>query len=117
MARGLHASNVALALQLGLQHESVSIRSRIRSVCVAERHVKFYESLPPLRREIFRRLWWVIYISDRASNCAEKGSLLLEERRFKGLNLPACVWVFRSREPESMTLLTSATMNFYPTKV
>jgi hypothetical protein len=47
--------------------------------------------MAPLQRELHRRVWWGIYIGDRASSCAEKGYLLLSEAQSILIALPACV--------------------------
>nr|XP_019042740.1 hypothetical protein I302_08447 [Kwoniella bestiolae CBS 10118]OCF21670.1 hypothetical protein I302_08447 [Kwoniella bestiolae CBS 10118] len=73
MARSLHGSSVVLALQKGLNQEAT------------------YYHMGIVEREMFRRLWWLIYVSDRSSTCTENGHFLIDEDLCADVNLPLSI--------------------------
>ncbi|WOO77137.1 uncharacterized protein LOC62_01G000728 [Vanrija pseudolonga] len=71
LCRELIGSMIFLAVQRNLDREST------------------YAALPPLEREMSRRIWWLVYCADRAGATCEGARPVLNEETCAGVALPS----------------------------
>ncbi|CAK9781805.1 unnamed protein product [Cutaneotrichosporon oleaginosum] len=72
-SRELMGSNLFIALQLKLDREVT------------------YTQYEPIEAEMWRRVWWLLYVTDRSGSTCEGARPVLNEALCQGVRLPSCL--------------------------
>jgi hypothetical protein len=80
------------------KNASMTQRS-VRIVFVVVAQSQTYDAIPPSERDIFHRLWWMLYIADRSSTCTENGNLVIREADCHSVPLPSVRYNLCSSPP------------------